>query len=297
MAEAHSVQGFPRVVPHPSSQRLLEREALRQELVASARRRALVAAQRPLRLAVPPGAAPRERWRTPRLWSAIGGALLIAGIAAMARVDWQWAGLGDAAAEGMGSAPAMPGPSVPPSLVPELVVAPPGAAGSGAPVPTALPQGASPLEVGSSVADPKKETPPVATARRQAAPLRPAGAPSTSSAKPLAAEQGAPALAPEAKLPAPPNAATSPSRQLIQLGGAAPPPSPPSSSSGALPVGEPARTGSGVRVLGVPVEGMVTVEVDGAVRVVRVGQRVPNGRVLVSADAVSGRYVLGEEAP
>ena len=172
MAEAHSVRGFPRVVPHPSSQRLLEREALRQELVASARRRALVAAQRPLRLAVPPGATPRGRWRTPRLWSAIGGALLIAGIAAMASVDWQLAGLGDAAAEGMDSAPAMPSPSVPPSLVPELAVAPPGAAGSGAPVPTALPQGASPLEVGSSVADPKKETPSVATARRQAAPLR-----------------------------------------------------------------------------------------------------------------------------
>ncbi len=296
MAEARSVQGFPRVVPHPSSQRLLEREALRQELVASARRRALVAAQRPLRLAVPPGAAPRERWRTPRLWSAIGGALLIAGIAATASVDWRWVDFGSAAAEAMGRAPAMPGPSGASPLVPKPA-APPGAAGSGAPVPTALVQGASPLEVGGPVADPRKETPPVATARRQAAPPRPAGAPSTSSAKPLAAEQGAPALAPEVKLPAPPNAATSPSRQLIQLGGAAPPPSPPSSSSGALPVGEPARTGSGVRVLGVPVEGMVTVEVDGAVRVVRVGQRVPNGRVLVSADAVSGRYVLGEEAP
>jgi hypothetical protein len=46
-------------------------------------------------------------------------------------------------------------------------------------------------------------------------------------------------------------------------------------------------------VLSVPVDGMVTVEVDGAVRTYRVGQVLPNGQSVVSADATSGKFVLG----
>jgi hypothetical protein len=53
--------------------------------------------------------------------------------------------------------------------------------------------------------------------------------------------------------------------------------------------GEPPRA----RALGVPVDGMVTVELDGAVRVYRVGQTLPNGQIVISADASSGKFVLG----
>ena len=82
--------------------------------------------------------------------------------------------------------------------------------------------------------------------------------------------------------------ASTPSNQLIQFKAAradgAQSPSPAAAKTGPVP----ARA----RVLSVPVDGMVTVEVDGAVRTYRVGQVLPNGQSVVSADATSGKFVL-----
>jgi hypothetical protein len=83
--------------------------------------------------------------------------------------------------------------------------------------------------------------------------------------------------------------ASTPSHQLIQFNAAradgAQSPSPAAAKTAPVP----ARA----RVLSVPVDGMVTVEVDGAVRTYRVGQVLPNGQSVVSADATSGKFVLG----
>lgn len=46
------------------------------------------------------------------------------------------------------------------------------------------------------------------------------------------------------------------------------------------------------RVISVPVDGMVNVDFDGAVRLYRVGQTLPNGQTVLSADAASGKFNL-----
>lgn len=83
--------------------------------------------------------------------------------------------------------------------------------------------------------------------------------------------------------------ASTPSNQLIQFKAARADgvQSPSPAAAKTAPV--PARA----RVLSVPVDGMVTVDVDGAVRTYRVGQVLPNGQSVVSADATSGKFVLG----
>lgn len=49
---------------------------------------------------------------------------------------------------------------------------------------------------------------------------------------------------------------------------------------------------SRVRVLSVPVDGMVTAEHKGIVRTYRVGQALPDGQMIISADSTSGDFVL-----
>ncbi len=86
---------------------------------------------------------------------------------------------------------------------------------------------------------------------------------------------------------------TGPSNQLLQFR------DPPQQANGSpgtaksLGQSSVATQPSRARALSVPVDGMVTVELDGAVRVYRVGQTLPNGQTVLSADATSGKYVLG----
>lgn len=80
-----------------------------------------------------------------------------------------------------------------------------------------------------------------------------------------------------------------PSNQLLQF--PASPRQAPSNSQAAAK--QLAPSAPRAKVLSVPIDGMVTVEIDGAVRPYRVGQTLPNGQTVLSADASTGKFVLG----
>ena len=80
-----------------------------------------------------------------------------------------------------------------------------------------------------------------------------------------------------------------PSNQLLQF------PSAPrqAQSNSQAAAKQPTPSAPRAKVLSVPIDGMVTVEIDGAVRPYRVGQTLPNGQTVLSADASTGKFVLG----
>ena len=180
------------------------------------------------------------------------------------------------------------------------------------PAPTLISKAQGPRTKATTAAS--RSTTPVPTPSKSAATVAaaqadPAGQPSNTAAQrsvgdkpaglPPGGPQGDPVASQSAALTAQPaqdkttaagrGSSDRPSNQLLQF------PSAPShaQSNSQAAAKQPSPPALRAKVLSVPIDGMVTVEIDGAVRPYRVGQTLPNGQTVLSADAATGKFVLG----